>query len=389
MVDFSLNDKDQEILDELSRQVLAARKYARYYDVNEEELPPDEFPEAKEFDHIRQLYRERRKYEGHTTTEVFTMLTGYYETRDMSLRTIKRALGNVSVYAAGTQEQIKKWGRELVALAGTESTSGSDSKVINTTAVLDGDEWVLNGEKLFVSTGMQSDGVVVWATLDKSAGRGAIKAFYVEKGTPGFHVEKKEKKLGIRVNESVSIVMKDCRIPRENLLGLDETIKKTGGGGFKGLMATFNLSRPHVSVATAGRLQICYEFIVDALKKEGVEVDWEAGPQKQSALQQAMIELKSYIEVTILTALRSAWLVDMGEPNNLESAVSKAIGGDAGRRGAQVAVEILGAMGITHDQLVEKYFRDARITDIYEGTGEIMRLIIARGLLNYSSADLM
>jgi acyl-CoA dehydrogenase len=129
--------------------------------------------------------------------------------------------------------------------------------------------------------------------------------------------------------------------------------------------------------------------VTEALKKEGVEVDWEAGLHRRSAIQQQMIELESQIDASILTTMRAVWLMDNGKPNNLESSISKAKGGDVCRNGAKVAIELLGAMGITHDQLVEKWFRDARITDIYEGSGEINRLVTARAILNYASADLM
>ena len=154
-------------------------------------------------------------------------------------------------------------------------------------------------------------------------------------------------------------------------------------------MKTFNITRPLVAATGTGTVLACYDFITEALKKEGVEVDWEAGPQKRSATQQKMIELESQLEASILTTLYAAWLMDKGKPNNLESSISKAKGGDVCRGGAQLAIELLGAIGITHDQLVEKWFRDARITDIYEGTGEINRLVTARAILNYSSSDLM
>ena len=127
----------------------------------------------------------------------------------------------------------------------------------------------------------------------------------------------------------------------------------------------------------------------EELKKEGVEIDWEAGIHRQSAIQEKLIDLESQLEAATLTTLRAAWLADVGKPNNLESAISKAKGGDVCRSGAQIAIEILGALGISHDYMVERWFRDARITDIYEGTGEINRLITARAILNYSSEDLM
>jgi len=393
MVDFSLNGKDQEIIDEIRRRGLVIRKHARHYDEPEHEHDeiPNEFPEAKDFDYIWNLMMERPKEKGATPGTTYGILSNIHSCWGdsmLGLRLDNQGLGNASLGAAGTDEQKKKWGTTLLAMANTEPSCGSDSKAIETTAVRDGDEYILNGEKIFVTTGVRCKGVVVWATLDKSAGRGAIKAFVVEKGTPGFELAKKEKKLGIRVSDTAAFVLKDCRVPKENLLGMDEEIK-TGGGGFKGLMKTFNLTRPLVAATGIGCVLAAFEFAEEALKDEGIEVDWETGIHKQSSAQEKLIELESQLEVATLTTLRAAWLMDKGQPNNLESAVSKAKGGDVCRTGVQIAVELLGAPGISHDHMVEKWFRDARITDIYEGTGEINRLITARALLSYGSADLM
>lgn len=391
MVDFSLNEKDREIVETIRKQGLVVRKYARYYDDHEEELPPGEFPEAKDFAHLPLMMMERIKGEGACSPTVFGILADLHQSWGDSMMTLKTypfGLGNASLAAAGTEEQKQKWGNKLLAMANTEPGCGSDSKAIETTAVLNGDEWVLNGEKIFVTSGIRCEAVVVWATLDKTKGRGAIKAFVVDKGTPGFELSSKEKKMGIRASDTAAFVLKNCRIPRENLLGGDEGIK-TGGGGFKGLMKTFNITRPMVAATGTGAAMACYDFAVEALQKEGVAVDWECGPQKRSATQQKMIEIESQIEAAVLATFRAAWLMDKGKPNNLESSISKAKGGDVCRNGAKLAIELLGAMGITHDQLVEKWYRDARITDIYEGTGEINRLVTARAILNYGSSDLM
>jgi len=389
MVDFTLSAADQKVIAELRKQAEVQRKYARYYDIHEEETLPEEFPESPEFDHIDQMAADRGE-DGCTPT-VFFILRTIEEFRGdfLKLRGLRIALGNASLAAAGTPEQKEKWGHMLLAMANTEPGCGSDSKAIDTTAVLDGDQWVLNGEKIFVTNGIRCDGIVVWASLDKSVGRGAIKAFLVEKGTPGLTLTKEEKKMGIRCSDTDAFIFKDCRIPRENLLGMDEAIKVKSGGGFKGLMKTFNLTRPLVAARGLGTSLACLEFVTDALKKEGIEVDWEAGQHKRSAVQQKLIELEAELEAATLTTYYASWLADMGTSNNLESSVSKAKGGDVSRRGPQLALEILGAVGITHDQLVEKWFRDARITDIYEGTAEIQRLVTARAILNYSSKDLM
>lgn len=388
MVDFTLNAREQEIIKEIRRQGMVIReKYARYYDDNEKELPPDEFPEAAEFAHIEKMMAERGEDATPNTVFYLTALMHRVWGDFMPMKVPVTALGNHSVIAAGTDEQKKRWANTRLSMANTEPGCGSDSKAITTTAVLDGDEWVLNGEKIFVTTGIRADGMVVWATIDPSAGRGAIKAFVVMKGTPGCELAKKEEKMGIRSSDTAAFVLKDCRVPRENLLGMDETVKK-GGGGFKGLMKTFNLTRPGVAAMGIGNLMACQEFVTEVMETEGVTVNWQAGQNKRSAIEEKMIELEAEVEAATLTTYRAAWLADKGKPNNLEASVSKLKGGDISRKSAQLALEILGALSVTHDYLVEKWFRDARITDIYEGTGEIQRLVIARELLGYSSKEL-
>jgi len=394
MVDFSLNEADQQLLDEAREHREENIRTARYYDDNEEEIMPAPPADQKAYEANVKRLTERAKQPGACSPGVFGMVRTINQTFGGGIQAprpeggVGMGLGNASLRAAGTDEQKKKWGRTFLAMANTEPGCGSDSKAVQTTAVRDGDEYVLNGEKIFVTGGIRCEGVVVWATLDPSAGRGAIKSFVVMKGTPGFELQKKEKKMGIRASDTAAFVLKDCRVPRENLLGLDEEIR-TGGGGFKGLMKTFNMTRPGVAAGGTGNVNSAHHFVTEALKKEGVEVDWEAGPFRRSAIQDKLVELESQIEAAALTVYRATWLAEKGKPNNLESSVSKAKGGDVSRIGVQLAVELLGAVGITKDQLVEKAFRDARITDIYEGTGEINRLVTARAILNYSSADLM
>jgi len=391
MVDFTLNEKEREIISEIRRAGRVRKKYSRYYDQHEEEVPPAELPEHKEFEHTdmaRTAVADRGK--DATGSTIFGLLTAMHRAwgGGVALKMPRRALGNSSLFAAGTDEQKKKWGTTILAMANTEPGCGSDSKAIETTAELDGDQWVLNGEKIFVTTGIRCEGVVVWATIDKAAGRGGIKAFVVMKDTPGFELAKKEKKLGIRSSDTATFVLKNCRIPRENLLGMNEEVVKKGGGGFKGLMKTFNLTRPGVAAGGIGRVLASLEFATEALKKEGIEVDWETGQHKRSAVQQKLIELEAELEAATLTTFYAGWLMDKGKDNNLEASVSKQKGGDICRRGTQIALEILGAAGISEDFEAEQNFRDARITDIYEGTGEIQRLVIARSILGYTSADL-
>ena len=273
-------------------------------------------------------------------------------------------------------------------MAITEPGCGSDPSRVQTSAVLDGDEWVLNGEKIFVTTGCRAEGVVVWATLDQAAGRAGIKSFLVLKGTPGFIVAHKEKKLGIRADDTAAYVFQDCRIPRSNLLGGDESIPKESSGGFRGVMKTFNMTRPMVAAIGLGMAEAALDFTRDELAEAGVAIDYGPGLHGQPAVAERFLRLEALFEAAKLTMLRAAWLADQGQPNNLESSICKAKAGAAVREITQGCIEILGPMGVSREHLLEKWFRDVRITDIYEGTGEIQRLIMARTLLGYSRNEL-
>ena len=309
---------------------------------------------------------------------------------DYSVRMRRQSggLGNAALRAAGTPEQVAKWQDLTLAMAITEPGCGSDPSMVQMAAVLDGDEWILNGEKIFVTTGCRAEGVIVWATLDKSAGRAGIKSFLVEKGTPGFVVAHKEKKLGIRADDTAAYVFKDCRIPRENLIGLKEEIPKESSGGFRKVMKTFNMTRPGVAAIGIGMAEAALDFTRDQLRDAGIEIEYGGGIHGMSAVVAKFLHLEALFEAAHLTILRAAWLSGEGQSNNMEASVCKAKTGAVVREITQGCIEILGPMGVSRDHLLEKWFRDVRITDIYEGTGEIQRMIIARGLFDYTRADL-
>jgi acyl-CoA dehydrogenase len=392
MIDFELSKKDREVLGRLREEALVARRYARYYDENEHEFPPNELPEAAQFPFpsFVELMAGRSKQD--SGMGVISMLITAAQTwGDYSVRMRQPkggGLGNAALRAAGTPEQIAKWQGLTLAMAITEPGCGSDPSRVQTSAVLDGDEWVLNGEKIFVTTGCRAEGVVVWATIDKSAGRAGIKSFLVEKGTPGFIVAHKEKKLGIRADDTAAYVFKDCRIPRSNLLGGNESIPKESSGGFKDVMKTFNMTRPLVSAIGLGMAEAALDFTRDQLASAGVQFEYGPGMHGQTAVAEKFLRLEGLLQAAKLTILRAAWLADQGKPNNLESSVCKAKTGAAVREITQGCIEILGPLGVSREHLLEKWFRDVRITDIYEGTGEIQRMITARALLGYTRKEL-
>jgi acyl-CoA dehydrogenase len=321
------------------------------------------------------------------------------------LRMPTPALGGSAVAAAGTPEQKARflagfrgdghpvWG----AMAITEPGAGSDAAAIQTTARLEGEQWVLNGTKIFCTSGesaSQVEGgfVVVWATIDRSAGRGGIKSFVVPARTPGMKLVGLERKLGIRASDTATLVFEECRIPKENLLGRAEVRredpKKTGDKGFKGAMATFDASRPIVAAMAVGVGSASLEFLIEELKREGVEIRYAAPRHARTAIERDVMEMEAELQAARLLTWRAAWMMNKGRPNNLEASMAKAKAGLSVTRITQKAVELLGPPAYSQKLLVEKWMRDAKINDIYEGTQQINQLIVARRILDYSSSVL-
>ena len=289
-------------------------------------------------------------------------------------------LGNAAINAVATDEQYERFGMKYCAMAITEPGCGSDASAVSATAVLDGDEYVINGEKIFVTDGDRCEAVVVWATLDKSQGRAAIKSFVVEKGTPGFRVEKLEKKCGIRASDTATLVFEDCRIPRTNLLG-DPEIRAEGG--FKGVMQTFDNTRPLVAAMSVGCARAAYEFTREALAKEGITIRYDRPPLEQTAIERDLIWMEAQLEVMWLLVERAAWMADNGRLNNLEASIAKAKCGKYGNIIVQKCVELLGPIGYSREYLLEKWMRDNKVNDIYEGTQQIQMIVVARRILDY------
>jgi len=295
----------------------------------------------------------------------------------------RQGLGNAAIASVANDEQLARFKGKWAAMAITEPHCGSDSAAIRTTAVLDGDHYVLNGEKIFVTAGERADAVVVWATLDRDAGRAAIKSFVVEKGTPGFELVRLEHKLGIRASDTAQFLLRDVRVPKENLLGSPE-IK----GGFAGVMQTFDNTRPLVAAMAVGVARAALEELTRLLAEAGISVDYDRPANAQSAAAATFLELEADYEAAYLLTLRAAWMADNHQPNSLEASMAKAKAGRSATDIALRAVELTGALGYSEELLLEKWARDAKILDIFEGTQQIQQLIIARRLLNKSSAEL-
>lgn len=319
----------------------------------------------------------------------------------MYLVTPGGGLGAAAIAAAGTSEQKKKFLARFStdepafgAMAMTEPQAGSDTSAISATAVLDKEtnEWVLNGEKIFVTAGHKSlcegDGlVVVWATIDPGARQAGMRAFVVPAGAPGVKVTKLEDKMGIRVSDTASIVLQDCRLPFENILGSPEVQQRTTTG-FKGAMATFDATRPLVAATAIGVARATLELLKDLLAENGVTIRYGLPRQKLTGVERDVIDMEVMLRSAWLLVIKAVWMADMGKPNSLEASMSKVRAGDVVTKITQKAVEIMGPLGYSRDLLLEKWFRDAKISDIYEGTGQINRLIVARHILGYRGSEL-
>lgn len=392
------------------------RPHSRYFDENEHEIPWDYITfmhQAMKASGAGSLApkEEKKKDSGKPKRPPigYQMLAHMMEIISwgdvgMYLVTPGGGLGGAAVQAAGSDEQKKKFLARFMgekptfaAMCMTEAGAGSDTSAIRSTAVLDEEtnEWVLNGEKIFVTGGDKSltpyeqtgkGFVVIWASIDPEAGRAGMRSFVVEAGTPGIKVTKLERKMGIRASDTASILMQDCRVPFENILG-KPTVEKTTKG-FKGAMATFDATRPLVAATGIGVARAALEFVQEKLADEGIEIRYGLPRNKLTSIERDIIEMEVMIRSAWLMILKAVWMADNHKPNALESSMSKVKAGDVVTRVTQIAVELMGPLGYSREFLLEKWFRDAKITDIYEGTGQINRLVVARNLLGYRGSQL-
>ena len=292
-----------------------------------------------------------------------------------------------SILASGTPEQKKRFLSDVFtgehdqprfgALAVTEPQAGSDVSNVQTTAVRDGDEWVLNGTKIYCTNGARAEICVVNATVDKSLGRAGQKFFVITKGTPGFKIGKIEKKMGIRASETAELVLEDCRIPFDNILGGAEALEPKGSG-FKGTMKTFDSSRPSVAAMGLGIGRAAYEYARDWA---AAELPMTTSFSRKGAVEHKLATMKRELEAARGLVWKSAWMADNKIPNSAEASMAKAYAPQAALRACIGAIQIMGPEGYSKEHLVEKWFRDIKVYDIFEGTGQIQRVVISRKIL--------
>lgn len=391
MIDFELAPATRDILRRTHKyceEVL--RTYSRYYDEHEHE-------EIKELNYIREkddaITGEftpgpgRERNEGGGITSVVMSEEKYWGDAGLSLSIMRSFVGNLTVMALGTDKQRAHASGKYAAFAITEPCCGSDTASIQTTAVLDKktNEWVLNGQKIFITGGTRCDMMVVWASLDRSKGRAAMKSFLVDKGTPGMIIPKVENKLGFRASDTAVVVFDNCRIPYENILGNPEIKeKKAGKSGFQGAMKTFDMSRPIVASLSLGIGRAALDFAKEKLEFEGFHFPYNLGYHSLMAVQKEILAMEAELDAARLLVWRSAAMLDTGKRNNLEASMAKAKAGRTGTLICEKCVELLGPLGYSREWLAEKWMRDCKITDIFEGTGQINMLIVARNILGFS-----
>jgi alkylation response protein AidB-like acyl-CoA dehydrogenase len=303
------------------------------------------------------------------------------------------SLAAAGIASSGTPEQIGRWVPEcfgigdeikLGAYAVTEPSAGSDVRSLRTTAKQDGDDWVLNGTKVFITNGGIADVTVVVATVDPDLGHRGQASFVVPKGTPGLSQGKKESKLGIRASQTTEVILEDCRVPMENLLGGYEKLQKklararsgASTGRSSNALATFELTRPLVGASALGIAQAAYEWTLEYLEDHIIESQPALEVQR---VQQVMADVATEIEASRLLVWRAAWMGRNGIPmTGGQGSMSKLKAGDVTMWATTTLMDLVGPYAQTMDCPLEKWFRDAKIYQIFEGTAQVQRLVVSR-----------
>jgi len=286
------------------------------------------------------------------------------------------SLGVGHIYERGTEEQRKKYlpkltnGEEMAAWALTEPNAGSDASSIQTTAVLDGDEWVINGTKQFITSGDLAWITTVMAKTDKDRGAKGISAFIVEKNTPGFKIGQLEDKLGLRGSHTAELIFEDCRIPRKNLLGEKDL-------GFIGAMNILDRGRTAIGAMSVG---IARGALEDSIEYAKQREQFGRPISKFQAIQWKITDMATDIDAARLLVYRAAYLEDQNVRFTKEAAMAKLFASEMAMRAAREAIQIFGGYGYTKDYPLERYFRDIKLCEIGEGTSEVQHMVIARQL---------
>jgi butyryl-CoA dehydrogenase len=290
------------------------------------------------------------------------------------------SLGMYPLYRFGSEGQKQKYlpnlaaGKGLAAFGLTEPEAGSDAAAVKTTAVLDGDHWVINGTKTFITSGSIADVVIIAAVTDKSAGTRGISNIIVEKGTPGFRPGRDEEKMGLKASVTSQLFFEDCRVPKGNLLG-------NPGEGYKQFLITLDGGRISIGAMALGLAQGALEA---AVKYSGERVQFGQPIANFQGIQWMLADMATEIDAARLMVYRAAWLKDKGVRFTKEAAMAKLYASEAAERACFKAIQVHGGYGYVREYDVERIYRDNRLTTIGEGTSEIQRLVIARQVLEAS-----
>jgi acyl-CoA dehydrogenase len=391
-MDFRLSDDQlafQGHCHAFARDVMrpAAARYDR-----EQAVPHDVIREARAWGLHGMPYLERVGADETGMTNAIYAEELHWGCAGIALAISASSLAAAGIASSGTPEQMARWipacfgaGDEIRfgAYAVTEAGAGSDVRSLRTTARREGDEWVLNGSKVFISNGGIADVNVVVATVDPALGHRGQASFIVEKGTPGFAMGKKEDKLGIRASQTAELVLDDVRVPMENLLGgperLERKLERARSGersGSSGALATFEITRPMVGASALGIARAAYEWTLDWLDGRADE----QGPLlDQQRVQQVLADVATEIDAARLLVYRASWMGRSGVPmTGGQGSMSKLKAGDVAMWATTALMDLVGPEAGSTDHPLEKWFRDAKIYQLFEGTAQVQRLVIAR-----------
>jgi acyl-CoA dehydrogenase len=392
-MDFALNEEQQEFKDycrKFAREVI--RPAAAQHDADES-TPWEVIKEARKWglhglDHVQRMGSDPDGLIGVIYAEEL-----HWGCAGIALAISGSGLAAAGIASSGTPEQIAQWvpqcfgtDEELMvgAYAVTEPQAGSDVKSLRTIAERDGDEWVLNGTKCFITNGSIADVTVVVATVEPGLGHRGQASFIVPKGTPGLRAGKKETKLGIRASDTSEVILEDCRIPLDHLLGGMEKLEKKlerarSGmtGGSSNALATFELTRPIVGASALGIAQASYEWTLEYL--DGETADDGTPMLEQQRVQQVLADVATEIDAARLLVQRATWMGRNGIPmTGGQGSMSKLKGGDVTMWATTTLMDLVGPYAQSRECPLEKWFRDAKIYQLFEGTAQVQRLVISR-----------
>jgi len=391
-MDFALTDEQLEFKAKCRKFASEVMRPAAPRHDAEESVPWDVIKEARRhgFGGLEGMQRAAEDPQGQM--QVISAEELHWGCAGLALAISGSGLAAAGIAASGTPEQIGRWvpecfGHEeevkLGAYAVTEPQAGSDVKSLKTTARRDGEEWILNGTKVFITNGGIADVHVVVAAVDPELGTRGQASFVIEKGTPGLSQGKKETKLGIRASHTAEVVLEDCRIPAENLLGGEEKLAKKLERARSGqrsrsadALATFEVTRPIVGASALGIAQAAYEWTLEYLDGRS-----EAGTPllKTQRIQQTLADVATEIEAARLLVQRAAWMGRNGVPmTGGQGSMSKLKGGDVAMWATTTLMDLVGPDAWNTEHPLEKWFRDAKIYQLFEGTAEIQRMVISR-----------